>query len=122
MDKLKPIIEEVLAKNVDVTSETLKDEYKSKSEVAGFQLHAIYIPDDKERSGRIKLRKQLVDAFAAAGFKTEDVKMSSETIPILQVYDGNVGHKIRIFFKKIGGSAPVTEFGESIVCLSLIHI
>ena len=119
MDKLKPIIEEGLAKNVDVTSDTLKDEYKSKSEVAGFQIHAIYIPDDKERSGRIKLRKQLVDAFAAAGFKTEDVKMSSETIPILQVYDGNVGHKIRIFFKKIGGSAPVTEFGESIVCYAL---
>ena len=92
-----------------------------REETAGFKNFTISIPDDQNRSNRIKLRDELVADYLKAGFKTDSDGPKS-SVPVLQVYNelgGELGNeRLRIFFKKVGGT-HVTEFAESIVCYTL---
>ena len=102
---------------------TLKNKapVSGRAETAGFENWTISIPDDQNRSNRVKLRSDLETAYNNAGFKT-DANGPKSSIPVLQVYNqlsGNLGtEQLRIFFKKEGGT-HVTEFSESIVCYTL---
>lgn len=120
-NKLKEVVE-----SADHKESVLKNKApgSGRAETAGFINWTLAIPDDPQRSNRIKIRSDLEQAFNNAGFKTDSDGPKS-SVPVLQVYNelgGNLGNeRLRIFFKKEGGT-HVTEFSESIVCYTLaIH-